>query len=147
MALAEIDRQTLEEPHIDLDEVASEIAELIRRERDLLVSPMSDALSEPERAFLQRSVAAGFDPIPSESKLYSNIRSIASEHAKMTAQAYTQKQVADLLQVTAGRIRQRIATVAYMPWRAVKVAFVAHSGSLPAKDLAWPRPGTKGYQP
>ncbi len=107
MALPERDRQTLEEAHIDLDEVASEVAELIRREHGALDSSMTDALSDHERAFLQRSGAVGLDPIPSD-RIRSNILSVASEYAKMAAQAYTLKQVADLLEVTTGRIRQRI---------------------------------------
>jgi hypothetical protein len=109
MTLAECDRQTLEEAHIDLDEVATEIAELIRRDNRELISPLTDALSVSERAFLSRGGATGLDPTPRLSGQISlNIQSIASEFAKMTAEAYTQKQVAELLRVTPGRIRQRI---------------------------------------
>jgi hypothetical protein len=109
MTLAERDRQTLEEAHIDLDEVATEIAALIRRDNRELVSPITDALSEPERAFLRRGGAIGLDPTPMPlGQIHLNIQSIASEFAKMTTEAYTQKQAAELLCVTPGRIRQRI---------------------------------------
>ncbi len=109
MTFAERDRQTLEEAHIDLDEVAAEIAALIRRDSHELISPITDALSEPERAFLRRGGAIGLDPTPTSlGQMHLNIQSIASEFAKMTSEAYSQKQAAELLCVTPGRVRQRI---------------------------------------
>ncbi|VAX14570.1 hypothetical protein MNBD_GAMMA24-1592 [hydrothermal vent metagenome] len=106
MALAE-DRRTLEEANIDVDDLISEAAAIVRQTDLFLRNPLTDALSEQEAAFLRRGGAVGLDE-PLKDRSRKNIMVIASEYAEMVAHAYTQKEVADLLKVTTSRIRQRI---------------------------------------
>lgn len=105
--LTERDRRTLEDAHIDENEVLREVAALIRRDQDIFLPHItSDALPNDERHFLRRGGAELEGPRPDQVR--SRNLSLTSEYAKMATQAYTLNEVANLLDESLSKIQQHI---------------------------------------
>ena len=106
--LADRDVVTLRKAGIvDIETLASAAAAFLRKHPIYTSKPMLNALSEQEEAFLRQGGAAGlsdYDP----SSATRNITVIAAEYAQMVSSADTQKQVAQRLGVSTGRVRQRL---------------------------------------
>ena len=106
--LTEADRATLAEAGItNIDRLASAAAAFLRAHPIYEASPVTNALSEAEEAYLRSAGARGVGAWSEESAA-DNVAVIAGEFAQMVTTALSQKEVAELLGVSASRIRQKL---------------------------------------
>ena len=106
--LTEADRTTLAEAGItNIDRLASAAAAFLRAHPIYEAPPVTNALSEAEETFLRDAGARGVGSWSDDSAA-DNVAVIAGEFAQMVTTAFSQKEVADLLGVSASRIRQKL---------------------------------------
>ncbi len=106
--LTEADRTTLAEAGItNIDRLASAAAAFLRAHPIYEAPPVTNALSEPEEAFLRNAGARGVGAWSDDSAA-DNVAVIAGEFAQMVTTALSQKSVAELLGVSTSRIRQKL---------------------------------------
>jgi len=106
--ISEQDVLTLQEAGIyDLDTLATAAAAYLREYKGFRHPPIPNALSEAEEAFLIQGGAEGVKPQTRRAETR-NITTLAAEYAQMVATALTQKEAAKELDVSTGRVRQRI---------------------------------------
>lgn len=106
--LTEADRSTLAKAGIiDTDRLVSAAAAFLREHPIYETTPVTNALSEAEEAYLISGGARGVGAY-SETAGAENAAVVAGEYAQMVATALSQKEVADLLGVSTSRIRQKL---------------------------------------
>lgn len=106
--LADQDRQTLQDAGIpDTDRLLAALAALIRKHPIYRIPTIPNALSAQEEAFLSAGGAVGVGSSSNDAAA-ENIAMIAKEYAEMESTAYSQQEVARLLNVTTSRVRQRL---------------------------------------
>ncbi len=106
--LAEQDIKTLQEAGIlDTDRLLSSLAALIRSKNFPSMKMIPNAMTTQEEEFLVAGGAKGVgnsDGVPA----LENVAMIASEYDELERSSYTQNEVANLLNVTTSRVRQRL---------------------------------------
>jgi len=103
--LAEQDRRTfLNAGILNPEDILTAAAAFLRRYAVTTAAP--SALSAEEADFLRSTGAEGVDA--TKPSITTSLATVAGEYAQMVATALSQQQVADYLQVSTARVRQRI---------------------------------------